>query len=126
MIKANDKNIKSWIVVPENSDFPIQNIPFGIAKVTNNVFVATRIGDTIINLYQCAKLGYLTIDAEVFNNCVLNDFMRLGKQVTRTIRNEISALFNETNDSAKHYIELKNAVSGIDEVEMLLQIQIGD
>ncbi len=29
-IKANDPTIKSWIPVPANSDFPIQNIPFGV------------------------------------------------------------------------------------------------
>ena len=27
---ANYPNRKSWITVPENSDFPIQNIPFGV------------------------------------------------------------------------------------------------
>lgn len=32
MIKANDPNRKSWIDVPLNSDFPTQNIPFGVFK----------------------------------------------------------------------------------------------
>lgn len=32
-IKANDPSLKSWIEVPEGSDFPIQNIPFGIFSV---------------------------------------------------------------------------------------------
>jgi fumarylacetoacetase len=27
-ITANDTKRKSWLEVPENSDFPIQNIPF--------------------------------------------------------------------------------------------------
>lgn len=30
MIAANNPNLKSWVSVPENSDFPIQNLPFGI------------------------------------------------------------------------------------------------
>jgi hypothetical protein len=29
MIKANDPKLKSWIEVNGNSEFPIQNIPFG-------------------------------------------------------------------------------------------------
>jgi fumarylacetoacetase len=29
-ITANDTKRKSWLEVPENSDFPIQNIPFGV------------------------------------------------------------------------------------------------
>jgi fumarylacetoacetase len=30
-ITANDTKRKSWLEVPENSDFPIQNIPFGFS-----------------------------------------------------------------------------------------------
>ena len=94
MIKANDKNLKTWIEVSENSDFPIQNIPFGIAKANNEIFVASRIGDTVINLYKVAQLGHFSnIDAEFFNADKLNDFMLLGKQATRDVRNEISDIF---------------------------------
>ena len=32
MIKANDITRKSWIKYDKNSDFPIQNIPFGVFK----------------------------------------------------------------------------------------------
>ena len=34
-IKANDPNLKSWIEVPANSDFPIQNLPFGVFHPKN-------------------------------------------------------------------------------------------
>ena len=29
-IAANNPNLTSWVDVPENSDFPIQNLPFGV------------------------------------------------------------------------------------------------
>ncbi|TXB63691.1 fumarylacetoacetase [Vicingus serpentipes] len=126
MIKANNSTLKSWIEVPENSDFPIQNIPFGVAKHNNEVFVATRIGDTVINLYKVAKLGYFNIDAEVFISCRLNDFMLLGKQVTRDVRNEISDIFVSTNTEASNNAELQKALINNKEVEMLMPISIGD
>lgn len=126
MIKANNPTLKSWIEVPQNSDFPIQNIPFGIAQHNNDVFVATRIGDTVVNLFKVAQLGHFKIDANVFNSCSLNDFMRLGKQVTRDVRNEISDIFVDTNDIAKNKAELKEALINIDEIKMLLPIAIGD
>jgi len=126
MIKANDKNIKTWITVSENSDFPIQNIPFGIAKINDEVFVASRIGDTVINLYKVARLGHFGDITEVFSSCRLNDFMLLGKQVTRDVRNEISDIFNATNKDAKNNEALKDALYNVDEVEMLLPIQVGD
>jgi fumarylacetoacetase len=126
MIKANNSTLTSWIEVTENSDFPIQNIPFGVAKHKNEVFVATRIGDMVVNLYKVAKLGHFNIDAEVFNSCRLNDFMLLGKQVTRDVRNEISDIFVSTNTEASNNTELQNALISEEEVEMLLPIAIGD
>ena len=126
MIKANDKSIKTWLEVPQNSDFSIQNIPFGVAKYNNEVFVATRIGDTLVNLYKVANLGHFNIDATVFNSCRLNDFMLLGKQVTRDVRNEISDIFNVNNEVAKNKTELKAALINANDVEMLLPITIGD
>ena len=126
MIKANNPNIKSWIDIPANSDFSIQNIPFGVAKHGDDVFVATRIGDTVVNLYKVAQLGHFNIDANVFNSCRLNDFMLLGKQVTREVRNELSDIFNETNEVAKNKVELKDALINVNEVEMLMPVEVGD
>ncbi len=126
MIRANDATLKSWLDVPDNSDFPIQNIPFGIAKAKEQVFVATRIGDKVINLYKVAKLGHFNINCEVFNSCRLNDFMLLGKQVTREVRDEISDIFNVTNEQAKNIPELKEALYNISEVEMLMPVEVGD
>jgi fumarylacetoacetase len=31
-ISANDPKLKSWVDVPAGSDFPIQNLPFGIFR----------------------------------------------------------------------------------------------
>jgi fumarylacetoacetase len=126
MIKANDKNLKTWLEVAENSDFPIQNIPFGIAKINNEIFVATRIGDTVINLYKLARLGHFGDITEVFSSCRLNDFMLLGKQVTRDVRNEISDIFNSNNNEAENNEALKDAFYNVNDVEMLLPIQVGD
>ena len=126
MIKANDPKIKSWIEVPEKSDFSIQNIPFGVAKHNESVFVATRIGNTVVNLYKVAQLGHFGIDVNVFNSCRLNDFMLLGKKVTREVRNEISDIFNETNELAKNKEELKEALINANEVEMLMPVEVGD
>ena len=125
-MKANNPQLKSWIPVPENSDFPIQNIPFGIAKSGKKVFVATRIGDTIINLYKIAKLGYFDVDAEVFNTQKLNKMMLLGKQFTRQVRNEISAIFNVENTTAQENPKIQEALHTLDEVVMLMPVRVGD
>ena len=43
--------MKSWLKIPLNSDFPLENLPFGIAEIANGKTIAvTRIGDQIIDL----------------------------------------------------------------------------
>lgn len=125
-MKANNPELKSWIQVPENSDFPIQNIPFGIAKHGKKIFVATRIGNTVINLYRLSKLGYFDVDVEVFNSQKLNKMMLLGKKFTRQIRNEISDIFNIENTAAQQNEKIKEALVNIDEVTMLMPVRVGD
>ncbi|MBL6662460.1 MAG: fumarylacetoacetase, partial [Flavobacteriales bacterium] len=57
MIEANNPNLKTWLEVIQSSDFPIQNIPFGIANINNSKFGVSRIGDTVINLSKSYELG---------------------------------------------------------------------
>lgn len=125
-MKANNPALKSWIQVPENSDFPIQNIPFGIAKVNKYTFVATRIGNTVINLHKLAKLGYFNVDAEVFSSTKLNKFILLGKKFTRQVRNEISDIFNAENATSQQHQKVKEALFDINDVTMLMPVRVGD
>ena len=37
MIKANDPKLKSWVEVSSDSDFPIQNLPFGIFSTKKKI-----------------------------------------------------------------------------------------
>lgn len=126
MIKANNPELKSWIEVPENSDFPIQNIPFGVAKSGKQVFVASRIGNTVINLHQLAKLGYFDVDSDVFKSYKLNKFIKLGKAFTRQVRDEISAIFSLENAANKENDKIQSALYAINEVEMLMPVRVGD
>ena len=51
MIAANNPALKSWVAVPENSDFSIQNLPFGIFKTSSlTPRVGVRIGDSVLDL----------------------------------------------------------------------------
>ena len=58
-ISANDPRRKSWLDVPQNSDFPIQNIPFGVFLTKDDVItIGTRIGDYAIDLGALQQLNY--------------------------------------------------------------------
>ena len=60
MITANDPKRKSWLDVQAGSDFPIQNIPFGVFITKDDIVtIGTRIGDHAIDLSALQMLGYL-------------------------------------------------------------------
>lgn len=126
MIEANNPNLKSWINVDQNSDFPIQNIPFGVAKTKNGVVVVSRIGDTVIDIHQLALNGLVTFDASIFKLSFLNELMLLGKQGTCDLRNQLSQLFSDANTAAKNNPKILSALVDLIDVEMQLPINIGD
>jgi len=132
MVEANDPQLKSWIAVGQDSDFPIQNIPFGIARMEGREPApATRIGDTIIDLSVLADFGYfdkLAIqDLSVFYAPVLNDLIALGKPVTSGIRNRIAELFSEGCEELRSDEEARKlAMGSIEEAKMLMPVEVGD
>ena len=59
MIEANNPSLKSWIHVKADSDFPIQNLPFGVFKKgDDSPKVASIIGDQVINLHVLLQEGF--------------------------------------------------------------------
>lgn len=132
MIHANNPSLKSWIEVPENSDFPIQNIPFGIFKAKNKApHPATRVGDTVIDLSVLADFEYFD-DLELKNLSVfyqndLNALIGEGKNFWRALRNKLSMLFDINNGELRQNEDAKKlAFYSIKEVEMMLPVSVGD
>ncbi len=122
--------ITSWISIPENSDFTLHNIPFGIIKYKNNnqFAVATRIGDTIIDLSKLASLeafdGIKGLNNVTLSNQFLNDFIALGKPVTRLVRLVIINAFTQASEEKnKSY---KAAIASLNDVENTLPVKVGD
>lgn len=131
MIKANNPTLKSWIAVSSDSDFPIQNIPFGIFKTADkSPRLATIIGDTVIDLDVLAQAGFfdaINIDKAVFAQTYINDFMATGKEVTRAVRACLSELFEKSNTTlAGNTAVMAQALHHVKEVELLLPVKIGD
>ena len=57
-ITANNPKRKSWLKVSDNSDFPIQNIPFGVFITKDDIItIGSRIGDFAIDLGSFHQLG---------------------------------------------------------------------
>lgn len=130
-ITANNPDRKSWLQVAKDSDFPIQNIPFGIFLTKDNVMtIGTRIGDYAIDLSALHQLGYfkgIELTDDVFLQDRLNDFIAHGRGVARKVRNRIADLFDIENtklkNKKKHHDQI---IYNVDDVEVHLPVNIGD
>lgn len=124
MIEANNPLLKSWISVPDGSDFPIQNIPFGIASINNKNVAVSRIGNTVINLSKLFELNVFEgiINENLFNRDFLNSFLKENKETWRAVRNQISIVFQDESNKSK----FESALSDIEEVSMQMPVKVGD
>ena len=130
-IKANDSSLKSLLEISRESDFPIQNLPFGIYSTKNKTKrVGVAIGEYILDLSQLLKLGYLdslSFCEHCFSNEYLNRMMGHGKLEIRDLRNRISELLNVENPELSQNKEAVAKVLDLQiESEMHLPVKIGD
>ena len=130
MLKSNNPNLKSWVDVQVDSDFPIQNLPFGIFSNGGNKKVGVALGTKVIDLNNLSDLGYLKdtgISNSIFESEFLNDFMMTGKSGTRAVRERISELFSTDNNELKNNSDhISKILINQNEVEMHLPIKVGD
>ena len=94
----NTPTLKSFIPVDPSSDFPIQNLPFGVfsTRQSPEPRVGVAIGEWVLDLAELEKIGLLTPGREpVFNQPALNDFVALGQSVWRSTRAQISLLLRD-------------------------------
>ncbi|WP_100614725.1 fumarylacetoacetase [Confluentibacter citreus] len=130
-LSANNPDRKSWLHVDKNSDFPIQNIPFGVFLTRDDIItIGTRIGDTAIDLGALHQLGYfddIPLTDDIFLQDTLNDFIADGRKTWRAVRNKVAEIFDVNNKTLKNNVKHKEIVLfRLDEIEMQLPVQIGD
>ena len=119
--------MNTWIEVPNNTDFSIYNLPFGIfSKKGVSKRVGVAIGNKVIDLLACNKLNIFTdldIDNSVFENRFLNDFINLGKNKTNKVREILQKQLTDENSKLKVHNDL---IFSMFEVEMHMPVNVGD
>lgn len=127
MLNSNDPKLKSWVDVPQGSDFPIQNLPFGIFKNKNNEPRAgVAIGKQILDLSWLHEHGFfnaISLPSGIFNKSTLNDFFSLGRSKVGEVRNHVSRLLSADDDSLKRS-ESVSFLCPVDEVSLMLPFSI--
>lgn len=132
----------SWIPVPVDSHFPLQNLPYGVFSLAAESLslagarrVGAAIGDHVVDLsalHSAGLLDGLGIDRNVFDEPALNCFMALDRAVWRAVRARLRALLAdapppEGDNRLRHNQALRDcAVIPMDCVRLHLPAAIGD
>lgn len=108
----NDPKLRSFIEVDPSSDFPIQNLPYGVFFTPEqpDLRVGVAIGDFVLDLAALETAGLIRFDnaSGVFAQSSLNAFMALGPKVWTTTRARISELLRHDHPELRDNKELRN------------------
>ena len=110
MPHPNDPSLYSFIPVDPASDFPIQNLPYGVFSSADGLAprVGVAIGDFVLDLWELEQDCRLDVGPlGVFSASSLNPFMALGPQVWARTRAKVSELLRHDNDELRDNEELR-------------------
>src|SRR5450755_4617632 len=88
----NDPTLRSFIPVAPTSDFPIQNLPYGVFSAKDGLAprVGVAIGDYVLDLWRLVQDCRIdVVEPGVFSAPTLNPFMALGPKVWSKTRARI-------------------------------------
>jgi fumarylacetoacetase len=128
-MNPNSASLKSWVDVSKDSDFPIQNLPFGIFKTRYLAPVAgVAIGDSVIDLVYLHENGFLDgpgLPPGIFNQKHLNNFLALGRKKCGEVRQRLSELLRHDNDQLRDNKPAREiALIPLSEVQMQMPVHV--
>lgn len=131
MLSSNHPSLRSWIHTEPTGDFPIQNLPFGIARHHDEVAAYSAIGQFGINLHKLMGMGYfegIDLPWGVFAQDNLNWFIEQGKGTWRAVRNRLSDILRiDTMQSLKgDHSARQKVLIPLNELQMLLPVYVRD
>ena len=133
MIDAHDTTspaLESWVDVAPESDFPIQNLPFGVfvreRETTGRI--GTAIGDRILDLRAVSESGLLdgVCDRQLLGRQRLNTLFARGRETLRALRERLSMLLRRDGDPALRLANADFFFVPRDGTRMLLPVEVGD
>lgn len=126
------KNLNCWLDIPNFSDFPVYNLPYGIGLFEDGTHSAvSRVGDYIINLSLLYQSGLLRAEGLTLRHLaseLLNDYISLPRSVHQSVRRRLIELLTDKQKGLFNLDdELKNnIIIPFQKVKLLMPIKPGD
>jgi fumarylacetoacetase len=125
---TTDPNLRSWLPVPESSDFPIQNLPYGAFAAHPATHLGVAIGDRILDLHALAQSGLCDgiCERELLTASSLNPLLSAGGAIWKQLRARLSALLREGGDPALREANQDAFFLGQRDVRMRVPMHVHD
>ena len=125
--------LKSFIDLPRDSHFPLENLPFGVFKPREGpARIGVALGEDVVDLAALEEAGLLkdlppgTAAATVFTRDSLNEFLALGRPAWRKVREILQKLLSADTATLRDDTKLRDrACHRQADVTMQLPAKIG-
>ncbi len=125
---TTDPSLGSWLEIPRDSDFPVQNLPFGVFEhPRTGRRVGVAVGTHILDMAALSASGWFDgtgAPVGVFDTATLNPFLACGAGTWGRVRAAVSRLV--TAPTAPDRPEPAAFLIPMDEARLLLPVNVGD
>jgi fumarylacetoacetase len=120
---TTDRALRSWLTVADSSDFPIQNLPFGMFTTRDDPVprAGVAIGDQIVDLIAVHRSGVMRFPSEDMLRGSLNDLFEFG---ISPVRQRVSELLTAGNQELGR--AANRAITSMAGAQMHIPFSVGD
>ncbi|XP_037939676.1 fumarylacetoacetase [Teleopsis dalmanni] len=119
--------MSSFVNIPAGSDFPLENLPYGVFSTKANARkrLCVAIGEHVLDLSGVAQL-YPPEVQDALTSDSLNLLMSLGHQAWQVVRERTRELLLKNSQLDQNPVLARNVIVAQSECQMHLPAQIGD
>lgn len=101
----------TWVPVPDGSDFPVANLPVGVAHIDGRSRVVTRVGDSILPIGD-------VVEDPMFERADANALLATGSDTWRRVRDRLATFVDDDRNA--------RPLPHVDDVRLCLPVRVGD
>jgi fumarylacetoacetase len=121
---------ESWVPIPADSDFPLENLPFGVFGARNGEdHIGVAIGDSIFDLHEAAEAGLfdgVLIECAPLAAPTLNQLLAFGPATWSAIRVRTKQLLSSNDEAVRHGKTSERMIVKQRDVKMSLPFEVID
>ncbi len=126
---TTDARLESWVPVALETDFPVQNLPYGLFVHSGEApRIGVAIGEQILDCYAVAQAGFFDdcCEPELLQAPLLNPLLAAGPSAWEPLRERLSQLLRAGGDPRLREAGAEHFLVARDGVEMRVPMEIGD